>query len=296
MHNSLVRAFDIAGLGSAALRRLPADADQRLDPLRVAQEIENDRARGLQPFLLIGSAGTVDAGAIDPLDALADLAAAHGLWFHVDGALGAPAILAPSVAPRLRGLERADSLAFDFHKWLHVPYDAGCILVRDGEAHRAAFASAPNYLARASRGLAGGEPWFTDYTLDLSRGFRALKIWFTLREQGLRKLGAAMEMNLRQARMLAAMVDADPRFERLAPVQLSVVCFLARTRGTDAQIDAFNEELVVRLQESGIAVTSSTRIHGRAAIRVNFTNHRTRDEDLPILLEALRQLALSLES
>jgi aromatic-L-amino-acid/L-tryptophan decarboxylase len=293
-HGCVRRAFEFAGLGSASLRVLHTDARHRIDLQEAVRVIEADRAQGLRPFMLIGNAGTVDVGAIDPLDELADVAQRFGLWFHVDGAFGATAILAPSIAPRLRGLERADSIAFDFHKWLHAPYDAGCILIRDGELHRATFASMPAYLTRMPRGLADATPWFTDYTIDLSRSFRALKVWFVLKEQGARALGAAIEENVRQATLLGEMIDADECFELLAPVQLNIVCFRYRAPGlSDGELDRFNDDLVIRLQESGIAVTSSTSVGGRRAIRVNITNHRTRDEDLAILLNALKELAKS---
>ncbi|HVA34397.1 MAG TPA: pyridoxal-dependent decarboxylase, partial [Candidatus Baltobacteraceae bacterium] len=230
-HGCVRRAFEIAGFGSASLRVVPTDTLHRTDPQTVTRAIEADRAAGLHPFLIVGNAGTVDVGAIDPLDELADVAAREGLWFHVDGAFGATAILAPSIAPRLRGIERADSIAFDFHKWLHAPYDAGCVLVRDGELHRETFASTPSYLTRMPRGLASATPWFTDYTIDLSRGFRALKIWFVVKEQGARNLGAAIEENVRQAKLLGQMIDGDEDFELLAPVQLNIVCFRYRAPG-----------------------------------------------------------------
>jgi aromatic-L-amino-acid/L-tryptophan decarboxylase len=291
-HGCVRRAFEIAGLGSASLRVLPSDALHRLDPSDVLRAVAEDRARGFHPFLLIGNAGTVDVGAIDPLDALADVAAREKLWFHVDGAFGATAMLTPSIAPRLRGIERADSIAFDFHKWLHAQYDAGCVLVRDGELHRETFASTPSYLTRMPRALASGTPWFTDFTIDLSRGFRALKVWFLMKEQGARAVGAAIEENVRLARMLGDAIDADDRFELLAPVQLNIVCFRCRVPGMDdGELDRFNDELVIRLQESGSAVTSSTNVGSRRAIRVNITNHRTREEDLAILLDSLKRLA-----
>ncbi|HEX4513728.1 MAG TPA: pyridoxal-dependent decarboxylase, partial [Polyangiaceae bacterium] len=264
----------------------------RLDPGETARAIAEDRSLGLRPFLIVGNAGTVDVGAIDPLDELADLAAREKVWFHVDGAFGAAAILSPNLAPLVRGIERADSIAFDFHKWLHAPYDAGCVLVRDGELHRATFAWTPSYLTRTPRGPSSGAPWFTDFTMDLSRGFRALKIWFSLKEQGARAIGAAVEENVRQARALGDAIDADDRLELLAPVQLNIVCFRYRVpKMSDGDLDRFNDELVLRLQESGIAVTSSTNVGSRRAIRVNVTNHRTRDEDLAILLDALKRLA-----
>ena len=294
-HGCVRRAFEVAGLGSASLRVLPTDSLHRIDPAAVARAVAEDRAAGNRPFMLVGNAGTVDVGAIDPLDALAELAAREGLWFHVDGAFGATAMLSPKLAPRFRGIERADSIAFDFHKWLQAPYDAGCLLVRDGELHRATFASTPSYLTRMPRGLASAQPWFTDYTLDLSRSFRALKVWFTVKEFGAQGLAAAMEENVRQARLLGDLVDGDAGFELLAPVQLNVVCFRYRTPGlSESELDAFNDELVIRLQESGVAVTSSTTVGTHRAIRVCIVNQRTRDDDLTATLDELKRLAATM--
>ncbi len=294
-HSCIRRAFEIAGLGNRSLRVLPVNDRHQIDVAVAERTIADDRAQGLRPFVLFGTAGTVDAGAIDPLDALADLAAREKLWFHVDGAFGATAILAPSVAPRLRGIERADSLAFDFHKWLHVPYDAGCILVRDEALHRATFGSTSPYLTRSMRGTAGGEPWFTDYTTELSRGFRALKVWFTIKEQGTRKLGEAIEANIRQAQLLGSFVTADPAFELLAPVELNIVCFRYRGEGFEGtHADAFTDELAIRVQESGIAVISTTTIADRRALRVNITNHRTTNDDIRTLFETIAAIGSQL--
>jgi len=290
-HSCVRRAFEVCGLGTASLRVLATDSLQRLDPALLTRAIAEDRAAGNRPFMLIGNAGTVDVGAIDPLDELADIAAREGLWYHVDGAFGATAMMSPALAPRLKGIERADSIAFDFHKWIQVPYDAGCLIVRDGELHRSTFASTPTYLTRMPRGLASAQPWFTDFTLDLSRGFRALKVWFTIKEQGAQRLGAAMEENVRQARYLGDLIDSDSDFELLAPVQLNIVCFRYRRAGlSEDELDRFNDELVIRLQESGEAVTSSTNVGSRRAIRVCLVNQRTKDEDLAYTLAALKRL------
>ena len=188
-HGSVVRAFEILGLGRSALRSIPVGADYRMDVAELQRAIAADRRLGCKPFCVVATAGTVNTGAIDDLGRLAEIAAEHGLWLHVDGAFGALAILSPEHRPALAGIERADSLAFDFHKWLHVQYDAGCVLVRRGDLHRDAFALHTGYLERTTRGLAGGEPWFCDFGPELSRGFRALKVWFTLEEHGTRRLG-----------------------------------------------------------------------------------------------------------
>jgi aromatic-L-amino-acid decarboxylase len=290
-HGSLARAFELLGLGRDALRSIPTGADHRLDLEQLELAIAADRRRGCKPFCVIGTAGTATTGAIDDLRALADLAADHGLWLHVDGAFGALAALSPELKPRLAGMERADSLAFDFHKWLHVPYDAGCILVRRGDLHRDAFAFHADYLQRAARGLAGGEPWFCDLGPELSRGFRALKVWFTLKEHGSRRLGQAISDNCRQAEYLATRVLEQERLQLMAPVALNIVCF--RLRGgplSAAGTDCLNAELVADLQEAGIAAPSTAGLPEGLAIRVNLTNHRTTQADLDRLLEAVLEL------
>jgi glutamate/tyrosine decarboxylase-like PLP-dependent enzyme len=289
-HGCVPKALEIAGIGADALRSIPMDAERRLDLAALDRAIADDLASGFTPFLIVGTAGGVDTGSIDDLDALADRASAHDLWFHVDGAFGALAVMSPELRPRFHGLERADSIAFDFHKWAHAPYDAGCVLVRDGEAHRAAFATEPPYLARFDRGTAAATPWFADFGPDLSRGFRALKVWFTWREHGTEGLGRAMLENCRQAEALGALVDSCADLERLAPVTLNIVCFRYRRAGLDSSaLDALNKELVVLAQESGRWVPSSTILDGRLAIRVNLTNHRTQFSDLEALVAFVRE-------
>ncbi len=285
-HSCVLRALELSGIGSAALRRIPFDGDQRMDIAQLRTTIARDRAAGLTPFLVVGTAGTVDVGAIDDLAAIAAIAKEENLWFHVDGAFGSLAILSPQHAPLLAGLELADSLALDFHKWGQVPYDAGFLLVRDGEAHRAAFAAEAAYLTRESRGVAAGEPWFADFGVDLSRGFRALKVWFTLKTFGLDRLGAVIGETCRLAKVLEARVAREPLLELVAPVALNIVCFCVR-HPDGAVADRLNRDLVIDLQESGIAVPSTTRIGGRVAIRVAIVNHRCSEADLTILVDAV---------
>ena len=287
-HGCIAKAMEMAGLGTGALRRIAVDDHHRIDVAALAAAIASDRANGLTPFLVVGTAGTVDIAAIDDLGALADLCGREHVWFHVDGAFGAMARLSAELAPRLAGIERAHSLAFDFHKWLHVPYDAACILVRDGAAHARAFASSAPYLAREPRGLAAGAPWFCDYGPDLSRGFRALKVWFTLKEFGTERLGAAVLRNCRLARYLADRVGATAELELLAPVQLNIVCFRYTHPGlSDDALDGLNADIVADVQEGGIAAPSTTRLDGKLAIRVNITNHRTDEATLEALLAAV---------
>ncbi len=281
-HGSLRRALDFCGLGSDALRLVPVDAQHRINLAALAHMIETDRDAGYTPFLIVGAAGTVDTGAIDDLDGLAVIASEQRVWLHVDGAYGALGILSPDIAPRLAGIEAADSLAFDFHKWGQVPYDAGFVMVRDGELHRKAFASAAAYLERDTRGLAAGSPWPCDLGPDLSRGFRALKTWFTLKVYGLDALGQTIGRTCELARYLEQRIAESSELELLAPVSLNIVCFRYRC----AEADRVNARIVVELQESGVAAPSSTRINGEVAIRAAITNHRTDRCDIDALVNA----------
>ena len=242
---------------------------------------------------MVGTAGTVDTGSIDNLDALAGICRRERLWFHVDGAFGALAILAPDLAPRLKGIERADSLAFDFHKWGQVPYDAGFILVRDGALHRKAFAASAAYLRKELRGLAAGAPWPCDYGPDLSRGFRALKTWFTLKVYGAEALGSVISHACALARYLERRIAETPELELLAPVELNVVCF--RYRAEDAQ--RVNARIVIELQESGVvAPVHAPSLDGRLAIRAAIVNHRTGRREIDLLVEKTVALGRAMEA
>lgn len=289
-HGCVARAFEMSGLGSDALRRIPCDRDHRIDLAALRDAIHEDRAAGRIPFLVVGTAGTVGIGAIDDLTALADAARAEGLWFHVDGAFGSLAVLSPELRPKVAGIERADSIALDFHKWLQVPYDAGFLLVRDADLHRAAFAGDADYLARYDRGLAAGSPWFTDLGPDLSRGFRALKVWFTLRCFGTERLGATIAETCRLARYLKdRILSFDDELDLLAPVALNIVCFRYRHPVAE-EINAVNKEIVIGLQEDGIAAPSTIELDGRLAIRTSIVNHRCRAADLDqLVLEVLKR-------
>jgi glutamate/tyrosine decarboxylase-like PLP-dependent enzyme len=294
-HVSLRRALDFCGLGSDTLRLVPVNSQHRINLAALRHMIDADRNAGYSPFLLVGTAGTVDTGAIDDLDGLAVIASEAGMWLHVDGAYGALGILAPAIAPRLAGIQAADSLAFDFHKWGQVPYEAGFVLVRDGELHRQAFASPAAYLEREARGLAAGSPWPCDFGPDLSRGFRALKTWFTLKAYGLQALGESIARTCELAHYLEQRIAESSELELLAPVSLNIVCFRFRCQNPDR----VNARLVVDLQESGVAAPSTTRINGELAIRAAIVNHRTARSDIDALINATlatgRTLAASRE-
>ena len=289
-HNSVRKAVSLLGLGRSALREIPVDDAFRIDVKALRRFIAEDRKTGFHPFCVVGNAGTVNTAAFDALPELADLCKAEDLWFHVDGAFGALAALSPRLKTLVRAMDRADSLAFDLHKWMYMSYDVGCALVRWPEQHRATFVSPADYLAHLTRGLPAGPIWFSEYGVQLSRGFRALKVWMSLKEHGVAKYARLVEQNCEQAKYLQSLVEADSELELMAPVSLNIVCFRFAPRGMEpARLDEINEEVLFALQESGTAVPSSTILDGRFALRVCICNHRTRREDLDLLVGEVLQ-------
>ena len=296
-HSSIQKATELLGLGHQALRMIPTRKDLTIDTAALRTAILEDRKRGDHPFCVVGCAGTVNTGAIDPLDELADMCREHGLWFHVDGAFGALAALAPDLRHLVKGMERADSLAFDMHKWMYLQYEVGCALVRDADLHRTTFALTPHYLEHTQRGIGGGDLWFSDYGIELSRGFRALKVWMAIQEYGIDKFGRMIQQNVRQARYLEHIVANNPDLECVSDVPLNIVCFRYRGGLTDpSALDALNKELLLRLHEGGLAAPSYTVIDGTYALRVCITNHRTTNHDLDILIRETVRLGKELES
>lgn len=294
-HGCIVQAMDIAGLGRHHLRKISVRTDGAMDLQALQECIDADRADGLQPFLVVGTAGSVDTGAFDDLEAIGALAKRERLHFHVDGAFGALAMLAPTLAPLLKGIEQADSIAMDFHKWLQVPYDAGFLLARDGALHLSTFDDEQqSYLARDQHGMAAGSPWPCDLGPDLSRGFRALKTWFTFKVYGAEKLGEVIAHSCELARYLEQRIAASAVLELLTPVTLNIVCF--RLRCPEEHADAVNRRLLIAIQESGVAAPSSTKIKGRFAIRAALFNHRTTTVDIDRLLDTAEQLGVALQT
>jgi aromatic-L-amino-acid/L-tryptophan decarboxylase len=282
-HGCIAQAMDLAGIGTDALRQIPVNQDHEIDIALLEQAIADDRRRGLRPFLVVGTAGTVDIGAIDDLRALATVARRESIWFHVDGAFGALGMLVPEIALRLAGIQEADSVAFDFHKWGQVPYDAGFVLVRDGIQHRAAFSFPAAYLRRETRGLAAGSPWFCDFGPDLSRGFRALKTWFTIKVHGTAQIVAAIRKTCELARYMRDQIESGEELELLAPVRLNIVCFRYRC----ANPNPINAAIVADLHQSGIAAPSTTVLGGQIAIRAAIVNHRSEVCDVDTVLAAI---------
>jgi aromatic-L-amino-acid decarboxylase len=296
-HSSIQKALELMGMGSDSLRLVSTGPDHSIDVDALRRLLVEDRAAGMQPVCIVGSAGTVNTGAVDDLNALADVCHDQDLWFHVDGAFGAWAAIVPDGAARLQGISRADSLAFDLHKWMYMPMEIGCVLVRDRQQHRETFSLTPAYLEQATRGVAAGGNWFNEYGVQLSRNFRALKAWMSLKTHGLDKYRRLIQQNLDQARYLGRQVQDHPRLQLLAPVVLNIVVFRYAPQDMDEHgLDTLNQEILLRIQERGIAVPSHTRVQGRYAIRVAHVNHRTRYADMDLLLESVLAIGAEVQA
>jgi glutamate/tyrosine decarboxylase-like PLP-dependent enzyme len=288
VHSCVDKAVDLLGLGTSQLRKIETDARFRIRLDRLFEAVAQDRREGLRPAIVVGNAGTVNTGAIDPLAELADFCERESLWFHVDGAYGAMAMLSPALAPLFAGLERADSIAADPHKWLYVPYEAGATLVRGAGRLAAAFRKFPEYLAADSESPFPGPAWFAERGVELSRGFKALKVWMGLKTHGRKLYAASIERDVRLAGGLAAQVEAHPDFEPLAESVLSIANFRYRPADrdlSDAELDRLNRRIINRLVADGSFFLAPTVLKGRTALRVAIVNFRTQEEDLRFLLE-----------
>jgi aromatic-L-amino-acid decarboxylase len=287
-HSWAEKAVELLGLGRESYRRIPVNKEYRVDVGQMRAAVRTDRAAGHRPVAVIGNCGTVNTGAVDDLLALADLCRNEDLWFHVDGAFGALLKLSRRYDHLVRGVEQADSLAFDLHKWMYLPFEIGCVLVRDAEAQRAAFATKASYIEASDGGILAGGLQFADRGIELTRGFKALKLWMSLKAYGMERHGELIEQNVAQSAHLERLVVAHPKLELLAPRPMNVVCFRYVGAGLDeAALNRLNRRLVVELQESGEFIVSGTELGGRYVIRIANTNHRSRMEDFDALVEAV---------
>ena len=243
VHSCHQKSVELLGMGTSCLRKIPVKSDYTIDLDALKQTIQADREAGFRPICIVGNAGTINTGAVDDLNALADLCEKEDLWFHVDGAIGAVAVLAENVKPQLKGIERANSVALDLHKWMHIPFEAGCAIVRSEPAHRGTFSLTPEYLAHETRGLAAGTVWFNDYGLQLSRQFRALKVWMSIKEHELDRFGRMIARNVEQAHYFGQLVEKEPTMELLAPIGMDIVCFRFNPGGmAEEALNALNKE------------------------------------------------------
>jgi glutamate/tyrosine decarboxylase-like PLP-dependent enzyme len=295
VHSCIQKAIELLGLGNSALRKIPANSEFRFDIAALEAAIAEDRAAGRKPCCVIGTAATVNTGSVDDLAGLADICQREKLWFHVDGAIGGVLPLSPKHRQLVAGMERADSVALDLHKWLQIPFEAGCAIVRDRHLHRGTFALTPEYLEHTERGLASGPLWFSEYGLQLTRGFRALKVWLSFKEHGIDRYGQLIDQTIDHAHHMAALVNAAPDLELMAPVVVNIVCFRYNPGGLGVEkLNEVNEELLIRLHESGIAAPSYTTLDGQYCLRAALSNHRTTIEDLVVAVEAVRRIGRNL--
>jgi len=298
-HGCVRKAIELLGFGSGAIRTIETDADYRMNVAALDEAIADDRARHITPIAVIASAGTTNTGAIDDIDALAAICRRHDAWLHVDAAYGGPAILSEQYAARLAGLAAADSVALDPHKWLFVPVEAGMVFVRDAEAMRSAFSLVPPYLRTdGSTSGVGGPVWFSEFGFQQTRGFRALKVWMTMKEFGLAGYRTAIEENIALAAYLADRVRSSADLELTAPPGLSVVCFRLcdQSSDTEEKIAAFNRAVLERLQLGGTAFLSSTELRGRFTLRACIVNYRSTRDDVDRMLGAVRAIGAELQS
>ncbi len=297
IHSCNQKAIETLGLGSDGLRKVPVKDDYTIDLNALENQVAKDREAGMVPFCVIATAGTINTGAIDDMNAIADFCKREGLWFHVDGAIGAVAVLADNVRDQLSGIERADSIALDLHKWMHIPFEAGCVIIRNAPAHRDSFALVPEYLQREDDGggMASGTYWPSDYGLQLTRQFRALKVWMSIKEHGLARYGRMIARNVEQAHYLGALVEATPELELTGPIGLDIVCFRYNPGGLDTEaLNTLNKKLLVKLQEGGVAAPSYTTLKGNYCLRVAISNHRSRFEDFDLMVEEVIRIGESM--
>lgn len=298
-HASLDKAMVLLGMGRDHLRKIAVRDDFTIDLHALEKQVVEDRKNGYHPICLVGMAGTTNTGAVDPLGALADFCQAQELWFHVDAAYGGPAARTKAARTLFSGLDRADSIAVNPHKWLYVPAEAGCILVRNPAALRQTFQVVADYLKKEDDTSADAPLDFKDYGPQLHRSFRALKVWMTFKAYGARRLQAAIESNIENMRYLADRIDESQDFVRLAPAPLSVVCFQYRTmdisrHGDQDYLNELNGRLLDSLEKDGRVFLSGTNIHGRRVLRACSVNHRLRRQDVEFMLDVVREVGHSL--
>jgi aromatic-L-amino-acid decarboxylase len=286
-HSCIQKAAEIIGIGSDGVRKVRVNDKYEMDTVHLQELIEEDKKDGNIPFCVVANAGTVNTGAIDPLDKIFWICCKENLWMHVDGAFGALLKLLPEYKEQLDCLEFADSIAFDLHKWMSIPYEAGVVLVKDADAHRNTFALQADYISNNERGIAAGPEPTSNFGFELSRNFKALKVWMSLKEHGIEKFARLIRQNITQAKYLTNLVEQSEELELTAPTITNIVCFRFNPHENDLDLDRLNKEILMRLHESGIAAPSYTRLNGNYCIRVANVNHRTIMNDLDVLVNEI---------
>ena len=294
VHMSIPKAADVLGFGRDQVRMIACDERQRMRVDQLRSQIAADKKSGFTPICVVGSAGTVNTGVVDPLNRIADVGREYDLWFHVDGAYGAPGVLDQRKREMFAGIERADSVSLDPHKWLFVPVDAGCLLFRDAAAAAAAFSTEDADYIKLHGHADDAAFAYWDYGVELSRRFRALKIWLTLAYYGVRKLAEAISEDNSLAAYLAEIVATADDFELLAPVELSICCFRyvpPELKGNDVELNRLNEQIMAEVQKGGHAYLSNATVNGKFALRACITNFRTTKADIEQTVQVVRDAA-----
>jgi glutamate/tyrosine decarboxylase-like PLP-dependent enzyme len=286
-HNCIFKAAEVIGIGADNIRKIPVNDQYEIDIDLLEMQIIEDKANGFIPFCIVGNAGTVNTGAVDPLHKLSDISKRESIWFHVDGAIGAVVNLVSEYKMILRGMDEADSIAFDLHKWLYINYEAGCVLIKNADTHKKTFIQQANYLSRHERGLAAGPESFSNYGLELSRSFKSLKVWMSIQEHGIEKYSRLIRQNIAQAFYMQERILHNEHLQLLTPVVLNIVCYRYNPGNlNNDQLNELNKEILMRMQEQGIAAPSYTILQNQYAIRLSITNHRTKAKDLDKVIAA----------
>jgi len=287
-HHSIDKAVELIGVGSENIRLIPANDKFQIDTDILERTIAEDREAGLQPVCIIGNVGTVNTGAIDDISKVSEIAVREKMWLHIDGAFGALGGLSQKHQGLMDVLSLADSLAFDLHKWMYMPYSVGCVLVKNKAKHYESFAADADYMNHR-------EIWFSDYGIGLSRNFSALKVWMCLKAYGIDKFGELIEGDIQQASYLESLIMKNPDLELLAPVELNIVCFRYKGAFTDdEQMNSLNKRIMMSLQFEGKVFPSETTIDGKYAIRVSITNYKSRNENIDLLVKRVAEIGSKL--
>lgn len=291
VHNSVDKSIQILGIGSAHLKKIATDAQFKIDIKQLKEQIEKDKAAGLTPFCVIGNAGTVNTGAIDDLDGLADVAKAHNMWFHIDGAYGGLIASIKEKKTLYKGLERADSVALDFHKWLYQPFEVGAVLVKDWQRLKRTYFANASYL-ESGQEKTSNRLEINEHTFQLSRNAKALKVWMSLKYYGIEKLQAMMRKDLNLTQYLEQMVEHDNDFKLIATSPLAICCFqYKKGMDSEAEIEQFNQQLVEELEKDGRVFITGTRLKGIFVLRACIINHRKQKKDIEYLVSVIKDVA-----
>ena len=294
VHHCVIKAIKFAGLKEAHVRKVEMDERYRMKPEALEKQIEKDKEDNLIPLVIFASAGTTDLGAVDPLDDIARLAEEHNIWFHVDAAYGGPAAAVPRVSSYFEGIEEADSVVINPHKWMYVPFEAGGVLVKNPEHLRQTFSTIPDYLKSDKSDNTRTD--LMEYNLPLTKEFKSLKVWMTLKTYGAAKIRETIEADIERADYLARLIKKHESLEMMAPAPLSIVCFRYNPGGLDeSQLDRLNDHIVEEIESDGRIFLTGTKIKGKSALRVCFINHRTTNNDIDFLVNVVTEIGKKLE-